>query len=551
MASRVSRLTWKVALAVALTLLLAAIPFVAASAAGPQNQDLYPSDQILVSFAPGTPAQAKAAAHASLGAKAAGRIEAIGVEIVSVPKGRDVPGLVKAYQKNPNVVFAEVNGVATAQMTPTDPLYWRQWAHEYVNTEAAWDVATGSAGVTIAILDTGLDASHPEFAGRVTAGYDFVNQDDDPSDDHGHGTRVAGVAAATGNNSEGVAGMDWQAHVMPVKVLNSSGSGTWSAIAQGIIYAADQGAEVINLSLGGSASSTLLYAVRYASSKGCTLVAASGNYGSSTPLYPAAYAEVLAVGSVYRDVVSSFSNYGSHLAVVAPGETIDTTAPGGTYGRFSGTSAASPFVAGLAALVKGAAPHLTPAEVMQVITSSARDLGDPGFDPYYGYGHIDAAAALAAVGATAPAPEPDPVTEPEPEPAPEPAPEPEPVTEPEPEPAPEPATEPAPEEPAADTTPPVVFLINPEDGTVVSGVVALQADATDSGGIDRVQFFANGILIGTSTSAPYAVNWNTKKLKGTYRLVAVAYDLAGNSTESAPVTITIGDVRSVPPGKQK
>jgi hypothetical protein len=212
----------------------------ARSARGRRLSGTYLSDQILVGFKPGTPAWDRAGSHASLGDQGEGRIPEIDVEIVEVPKGRSVEGLIKMYEKNPNVVFAEPDYVATLEMTPDDPKYPEQWAHPYVNTPAAWDMNSGSTSVTIAVLDTGLDMTHPEIAARVVSGYDFVNGDTDPSDDHGHGTRVTGLAAATGNNTMGVAGMDWNARIMPVKVMSASGTGSISALAKGITYAADQ-----------------------------------------------------------------------------------------------------------------------------------------------------------------------------------------------------------------------------------------------------------------------------------------------------------------------
>lgn len=481
------------------------------------------TERVLVSFQPGTPANAKAAAHASLGAKAVGRLGAIGVEVVEIPAGSDVNKALKSYLRNPNVAFAEHDGMASALVTPDDPYYVRQWAPAYVNTPAAWDLTVGSSAVTIAVLDTGVQLSHPDLAGRLSVGYDFINNDTDPSDDNGHGTGVAGIAAATGNNTTGVAGMDWNARILPVKVLDSTGYGSWSVIAQGIVYAADQGANIINMSLGGTASSTLQAAVTYAYERGCTLVAASGNSGAGYVQYPAAYPEVIAVGSAYRDVVSSFSNYGAEIEVVAPGDTIDTLAMGSSYGRMTGTSAAAPFVAGLASLVRAAAPALSAAEVRQAITSSARDLGAAGWDPYYGWGHINAQAALAAAGATTP-PDPEP-TEPEPT-------DPEP-TEPEPTPEPEP-------QPPADITPPTVSIVSLANGaTIVAGLITLRAEASDDIGVTRVAFYVDGKLLGSDPSAPYSMNWNAKKLLGTHTLTAVAYDAAGNSTVSAPVTITI------------
>ncbi|MBW6469059.1 MAG: S8 family serine peptidase [Coriobacteriia bacterium] len=538
MLPRLKHPSLRLLLSIALLLSLAVTPFATASSYTLEN-DAHAPDRILVGFKPGTPAWDIAGAHANAGTKARGRIGQIDVEIVSVPKGRTVAGLIKAYEKNPNVEFVEPDHVMQTMLTPDDPIYPKQWAHAYTNTPDAWDVTAGSDNVVLAVLDTGLAMGHPEIASRVIDGYDFVNNDADPTDDNTHGTLVTGVAAATGNNAMGVAGMDWNARIMPVKVLNSSGSGSTSTVANGITYAADHGAQVINMSLGGSPSSTLEAAVRYAYEKGVTLVAASGNDGAEIARYPAAYPEVIAVGSVYQDTLSTFSNSGSHLAVVAPGERIDTIGVRDDYWYVSGTSAASPFVAGLAALLHAAKPGISPDEVRTAITATARDLGDPGWDKYYGWGHIDAAAAVAYVGGTTPLPAPE-----------EPVAEPEPAPEPEPQPSPQPEPEPAPE--PVDTTAPSVGITSPSDGAAVSGLVAVQAEASDEIGVVRVEFYANGVLIGTSPSAPYSTNWNTKKLKGAYALTAIAYDAAGNAGVSATVNVTVGEAtKKAPPGKSK
>lgn len=520
-----NRLAPMLACIVMLTLVLGP----AAALAGPSGTSAAPphsAEQFLVKFRPGTPAATVRAINAANRVSQKTAIERIDVRVLTVPPGKTAEEMVARYAKNPNVEFAEVDALAQATLAPNDPLYPRQWAHPYVNTPAAWDLTIGSSSIVVAVLDTGLDTTHPEMAGRVVAGYDYINNDADPSDDNGHGTRAAGIALATGNNGAGVAGMDWNARVMPVKVLDSTGYGSWSAVAQGLTFAADNGARVINMSLGGPASSTLQSAIKYAYGKGCVIAAASGNENSGTPIYPAGYSEVIAVGSVFQDVRSYFSNYGPHLDVVAPGESIDTIAMGGTYGRFTGTSAATPFVAGLAGLMLGAAPDKTPAQVMAAITSTARDLGATGWDQHYGWGHIDAAAAIAAVGGGTPPDE----TPQEPTPPAEP--------------------EPPADEPPADTTPPAVWIVSPADGAAVSGLVAVKAEASDASGVKQVSFYANGTLIGTSQSAPYQVNWNTKKLKGTYVLTVVAHDTNGNAAESASVTVTIADAIKVPPPKR-
>jgi len=503
-------------------------------------------ERILVSFEPGTKAKEKTELHASLGTKAVGSLAQIGVEVVEVPEGADAAALVAAYLGSPGVAFAELDGPAVAATTPDDPYYVRQWAPEYNNCPSAWDVTTGSASVVIAVLDTGVQLSHPDLAGRVLAGYDFVNGDADPSDDHGHGTGVAGIAAATGNNALGVAGMDWNAAILPVKVLDSTANGTSSTIAQGIIYAADQGAHVINMSFSAAISPTLHSAIQYAYNKGCVLISASGNDGTEVVRYPAGYPEVIAVGSVYKDIRSTYSNYGSHLDLVAPGQSIDTIAKDSSYSRMTGTSAAAPFVAGLAALVKSVAPSLSGVEVAQIITSTARDLGTAGWDEYYGYGHIDAQAALAAAGSTPP-PEPTTTTTEAPTTTTTEAPTTTTTTE-----APTTTTTLAPTTtttteaptttttvPAGDVTAPVVSFVYPVDGsTIAPSRMIVRADATDENGVTLVKFYVDDKLLGTDSSAPYTVNWNAKKLWGSYTLKAVAYDEAGNfSVATAAVTI--------------
>lgn len=544
MAPYARRPVWRIALTLALVFALTSIPLASAGAGGGQPAVAeHVPDRVLVGFKPGTPGKAVAAAHAAAGAKVEGRIPQIGVDIMKVPKGRTVHGLIKMYEKNPNVVFAEPDYIATVEMTPDDPKYPEQWAHPYVNTPAAWGTNSGSASVTIAVLDTGLDITHPEISDRVVSGYDFVNGDADPSDDHGHGTRVTGLAAATGNNARGVAGMDWNARIMPVKVMNSSGTGSWSTVARGLTYATDNGANVINMSIGGPASSTLQSAVQYAYGKGVTLCAAAGNGGTEYVEYPAAYPEVIAVGSVWKDRLSSFSSYGSQLSVVAPGEGVWTIERGGGYRASAGTSAATPFVAGLAALLHAAKPGISPVEVEAAITRTARDLGDPGWDKYFGWGHIDAAAALAAIGTPTPS-DPEPATPPAEDSAPEPVPAPDPEPEPVADPTPSPAT-------PVDTIAPVVSISSPTSGSTVSGVVTIRAEAGDDVGVVRVEFYVNGSLLGTSTSPGYSINWNTKKLSGEYTLTAVAYDAAGNAGTSSPVKVMVGTAQKTPPAKKK
>ncbi len=321
-----------------------------------------------------------------------------------------------------DVRYVERNGIACAGLTPTDPDYndpFLVYAPQLLGAPAAWDVTTGSASVIVAVVDTGVSLSHPEFAGRILPGWDFVNSDSDPSDDQGHGTHVAGIIAAAMSNGLGTTGLAPNVSILPVKVLSAAKSGTWANVALGIRYAADHGARVINLSLGGTTPSTaLLDAIRYALNKGALVVAAAGNQSSSAPFYPAYYEEVVAVSATDEyDAYWSISNYGSWVDISAPGSSIWSTywtaSNPAAFSFMSGTSMAAPHVTGLAALIWSVNASLTPAEVRTIIQNTATDKGTAGFDPYYGWGRINVAAAVqAATGGSSGAPTATPTTAP-------------------------------------------------------------------------------------------------------------------------------------------
>jgi subtilisin family serine protease len=265
----------------------------------------------------------------------------------------------------------------------------------------AWSITKGSGDVIIAVVDSGVSPVHPEFAGRLVAGYDFINKDDDPADDHGHGTHVAGIAAA-GINGVGTVGVCPECKIMPVKVLNERNGGTWSSVSKGILFAVDNGADVINLSLGATVSSTtLISSVQYALDHDVVVVAAAGNLANNAPFFPAAAPGVVGVsGTDAEDRYWPVSNYGDFIDVAAPGVNIYSSyyslANGSGYAYMSGTSMASPFVTGLAALIRSRRPDLSAVEVAGLLSSTAKDLGDPAWDRYYGAGRVDAHAALVA-----------------------------------------------------------------------------------------------------------------------------------------------------------
>ena len=252
----------------------------------------------------------------------------------------------------------------------------------------------------VAILDTGLKLDHPEFAGRIVPGYDFVQDDDDPTDASGHGTHVAGIIAA-GIDGKGMVGVCPDCYIMPIQVLDAVQHGMVSDVVQGIYYAIEHGADVLNLSMTCSnPSSTLRDAVNFAYAHNVLVVAAAGNSAASQPQFPAAFDHVIAVGATdATDVLTNFSNYGEHLDVVAPGRRIYSTVLGSDedgYGYMSGTSMATPFVSGAAALVLSVDPTLTPDELTALIVQQSQDLGVPGRDPLYGFGRINAYRAVIA-----------------------------------------------------------------------------------------------------------------------------------------------------------
>ncbi|XXM71151.1 S8 family peptidase [Lysinibacillus sphaericus] len=310
-----------------------------------------------------------------------------------VLKVGNVEAVVKALNNNPNVEYAEPNYKMSATWTPNDTYYQGyQYGPQNTYTNYAWDYTRGSSGQEIAVLDTGVDYNHPDLDGKTIRGYDFVDNDYYPMDLNGHGTHVAGTAAAETNNGTGVAGMAPNTKILAVRVLDANGSGSLADIADGIRYAADQGAEVINMSLGCDCSTpTLESAVNYAWNKGSVIVAAAGNDGVSTTFEPASYANVIAVGAVDSyDRRASFSNYGTWVDVTAPGVDIASTVPNNGYAYMSGTSMASPHVAGLAGLL--ASQGRSNVQIRQAIEQTADPISGTG--SYFEHGRINSYDAV-------------------------------------------------------------------------------------------------------------------------------------------------------------
>lgn len=358
------------------------------------------ADRLIVGFTPTATAAQEVDALQDAGVAAtattlaATDIPQIDAATVVVPEG-DGNEVAAELEQDSRVEYVEVDHKAKVTWTPSDPFLSSQWALTKIGASAAWDLARG-AGVLVAVVDTGVDYTHEDLAGggKVVNGYDFVDSDADAMDVQGHGTHVAGIVAGRGDNATGVAGIAPDANILAVRVLDGDGSGYYSWIASGITYAADHGAKVINLSLGGADSSDVLRdAINYAAARGIFVACASGNEALTTLDYPGRYSNCFTVGATTSgDSRASFSNYGVGLDITAPGDNILSTTMGDGYESWSGTSMAAPYVAGVAALLFS--QDLVRSQVQMVLRDTATDRGAAGYDTVYGYGRVNAAAAV-------------------------------------------------------------------------------------------------------------------------------------------------------------
>jgi subtilisin family serine protease len=382
--------------------------------------------QLIIRFHDGVSASRRGSLLAAQGLAVRENVQRLNVSVAEVPAGQE-EAIARQLSARAEIRYAEPVYVYRAHRVPDDTYYAvYQWNLPHINLPAAWDITIGSNLVTVAVLDTGVQTSHPDLLGQIVAGYDYANGDADPTDDQGHGTHVAGIVAAASDNSYGVAGVAWNTKIMPVKVLDSAGNGTNLQVANGIYFATDNGAQIINMSLGGTSySQTLADAVNYAYANGVALVASSGNeFEDGNPTeYPAALPNVLAVGAVGNlDEHASYSNTGAYLDIVAPGgnatssgdpdpnhwiQSTYLTTTGYEYASMTGTSQAAPHVAGVLALMKAANMSLTVDQLYNLVTSTAVDLGPVGWDETFGWGRVNAyAAVVAAQSAGTPTPTP-------------------------------------------------------------------------------------------------------------------------------------------------
>jgi len=462
---------------------------------------------------------------AALGARDAEELPYIGVHVLELPDQADERAAAAAFASQAEVEFAETDRVLSpAGVTPNDPLYpvSEAWGLRKIGAPDAWSVNTGSSNVIIAIVDTGVDSTHEDLASKIVAGWNIYDNNANTTDVYGHGTKVAGAASAASDNGIGVAAVAWGCKIMPIRISDTMGYATYSAMADGITWAANHGARVANLSYGGTGSSTVKSAAQYMQTKGGIVTIAAGNSGvfDSTPDNP----YVLTVSATDEwDVLSYFSNTGNAIDLAAP-EGAYTPKMGGGYSYAGGTSISAPIVAGVAALVISANPALTPVQVQDMLKQTADDLGPTGWDSSYGWGRVNAARAVAlAAGAPTPTPTPTPMPSVSPTPTPTPA----------------PSVSPTPTPtPVSDTTAPTVSITSPVDGSKVAVNTTVNVNASDNIRVTRAELYVDGNLTTTSTTAPFTTKWNTKKAaSGAHVLQAKAYDGAGNAGVSTLVTV--------------
>ncbi len=483
-------------LAVVLAFLISAVDAAIAQPTG------YVRQRVLVKFHRGTPESQAQTALAQLGVREQARVARIGVRVLSLPSGKRVEDVVRWLRNRRDVEFAEPDWILPpANTVPNDPQFPNQWHLSKIAAPAAWDSVIGSPSVVIAILDTGCDPNHPDLAPKYVPGWNFYDNNSDWSDVYGHGTAVAGCAAAVTNNAQGVAGVAWDCRIMPIRISDPNGYANLSTITSALVWAADQGARVANISYRVSEYSSLQSAAQYFVGKGGVVTVSAGNQATfvSDPDNP----YVLTVGATTSsDALASFSNTGNIVDMVAPGSSITTTQRGGGYATWSGTSFSAPITAGVAALVIAAQPGLSGRQVMQVIIDSCDDLGATGWDSTYGWGRLNAQKAIARALSGI-------------------------IT--------------------GDTTPPSVQFASPAAGATVSDTVLVSVNATDNVAVDSVAISLNGVTVANLTKAPYTWSWNTTSYaNGAYNLTAVATDTSGNQSAQT-ITVNVYNVPDTTP----
>lgn len=458
---------------------------------------LYGDEEIIVKFKEGTSITSTLKKH---DLKIEKSISKLKVHKVRFNKNKTRDSVLQSLSKDSTVEYAQPNYTYTAIQIPNDPSYNAQWGLPRIKANLAWDISWGNDSITIAVVDTGVDANHPDLSANLVYGYNAITNTSNTDDDQGHGTHVAGIASGIINNNRGIAGVSGKSKIMPIKALSSTGSGYTSDIGEGIMWAADRGAKVINLSLGGPYYDQYLQdSVNYAYNKGALIIAAAGNSNTSAPSYPAALNNVVAISAVDQsNSRASFSNYGSYIDLAAPGVSIYSTTYDGGYGYKSGTSMAAPFVAGAAALIWSLDNNKSAGEIETILKSTAYDLGYLGRDDAFGYGLIDVYNAIKVIepspGQT---PSPSPVTTPTPGTVPTPNPGSSPSAQPSaPIPDVTPSIAPVPTPSPVYTLAPIGNIDKPSDLETISGTYTVKGWFLDKDGVAKIEVFVDGQLKG-------------------------------------------------------
>lgn len=434
------------------------------------------------------------------GGKQVGKIEGINVRVIQLPPQASEKAVEALLKNNKHLKFAERDMIVRPEGTANDTYYSSAWHLPKIGATTAWDVTTGD-NVVIAVLDSGVDATHPDLAGRLIPGWNFYDNNSNTADVFGHGTLVAGSASANTNNGVGVASVAGNALIMPLRISATDGSASFSNMAKALTWAADKGAHVANISYQSvSGSATVASAAQYMKNKGGVTVVAAGNTGVEQTFAPTD-TMISVSATTSSDAVASWSSYGSYVDVAAPGSGIWTTKKGGGYGSANGTSFASPVTAAVIAMMRSVNPVLPPADLEKILISTAVDLGTAGFDKKFGHGRINAAAAVSAAQSAK----------------------------------------------VSDTSAPTVGIGAPIAGAKVSGLVAVDVSASDNVGVSRVELFVNGTKFASDTTAPYSFSWDSAAVAdGNVSLTAYAYDAAGNFASRA---VTVAVSNAVPPSE--
>lgn len=454
------------------------------------------ADELLVGFHGGVTPAAAEGTYRRHGGLRLGEIRRLNVHRIRVPAAA-LGAVERALRHDPHVKFVERHRLLPPNLEANDPLFRDQWHLARIRAGGAWDITTGTRDVVIAVLDSGVDPGHEDLQGKLVPGWNFYDDTADTSDVYGHGTKVAGAAAAAGQNGIGVASPAMESAIMPIRVTGTNGWASDWAIAQGLVWAADHGARVMNLSFAGVAgSSAILNAAKYVFDRGGIVVAAAGNCGCDDPTPPTPW--LLSVGATDgQDALASFSSRGAYVDLTAPGVEILTTTAGNGYGAVSGTSFSSPITAGVLALMMAANRALGPLDLETVLAATSVDLGAPGWDSGFGYGRIDALAAVSAAASSAPVP---------------------------------------------DTTPPAVAITSPASGATLSGTVPVAVEASDDRGVSRVDLYVDGVFQASDSTASLGFAWDTTGAgDGPHSLTVVAVDTAGNTAASMPVSVWVSN----------